>query len=262
MKRIGCTFVISLATLAGCAELDSSSTEQESHTWGSYHWARTSNPFTLKVGDNLTGAWPSYLPTSVTDWSKSTVLDLTKVAGGSTTKRCTATTGRVEVCNDAYGNNGWLGIASISISGSHITAGTVKLNDTYYASATYNTPAWRNLVMCQEIGHTFGLAHQDENFSNANLGTCMDYTNLPSTNQHPNTHDYDLLQTIYAHLDSSTTVGLAASVDAEHEAGDSPAEWGELVSDLAGEGRDTYVRATGKGEFVLTHVSWVPPNPQ
>jgi hypothetical protein len=40
--------------------------------------------------------------------------------------------------------------------------------------------------MCQEVGHTFGLDHQDENFNNTNLGTCMDYTNDPSTNQHPN----------------------------------------------------------------------------
>ena len=23
------------------------------HSWGGYHWARTSNPFTLKVGDNV-----------------------------------------------------------------------------------------------------------------------------------------------------------------------------------------------------------------
>ncbi len=33
--------------------------------------------------------------------------------------------------------------------------------------------------MCQEIGHDFGLDHQDENFNNPNLGTCMDYTNDP-----------------------------------------------------------------------------------
>ena len=64
--------------------------------------------------------------------------------------------------------------------------------------------------MCQEVGHTFGLDHQDENFNNANLGTCMDYTNDPSTNQHPNKHDYDELITIYSHLDSTTTVGAIA----------------------------------------------------
>jgi hypothetical protein len=27
------------------------------HWWGGYHWARTSNPFTLKVGDNVSSTW-------------------------------------------------------------------------------------------------------------------------------------------------------------------------------------------------------------
>jgi hypothetical protein len=31
------------------------------HSWGGYHWARTSNPFTLKVGDNVSSAWDTYL---------------------------------------------------------------------------------------------------------------------------------------------------------------------------------------------------------
>jgi len=134
------------------------------HSWGGYHWARTSNPFTLKLGDNVTAAWDSTLITTSSDWSQSTVLDTTIVAGQSK-GRCRATSGRVEVCNSTYGNNGWPGLASISITGgTHIEQGTVKLNDTYFNTATYNTTAWRNLVMCQEVGHMFGLAHQDEAF--------------------------------------------------------------------------------------------------
>ncbi|MEO7803126.1 MAG: hypothetical protein ABIS18_01405 [Actinomycetota bacterium] len=177
------------------------------HSWGSYHWARTSNPFELKLGDNLTSAWDSYLATASADWTNSAVLNTTIVAGNAgNVKRCNVTPGRVEVCNSTYGANGWLGIAGISLSAGHIAAGYVKLNDTYFNTSTYNTPAWRQMVMCQEIGHTFGLDHQDENFNNANLGTCMDYTNLPASNQHPNQHDYDQLATIYNHLDSSTTI--------------------------------------------------------
>ncbi|MBI1895150.1 MAG: hypothetical protein HYS04_01245, partial [Acidobacteria bacterium] len=53
--------------------------------------------------------------------------------------------------------------------------------------------------------------HQDEDFNNPNLGTCMDYTSNPSSNQHPNQHDYDQLELIYAHLDSTTTVGQAVN---------------------------------------------------
>ena len=61
----------------------------------------------------------------------------------------------------------------------HITQAITKLNDTYFNTAAYNTPAWRRLVTCQEIAHNFGLDHQDEAFDNPNLGLCMDYTSDP-----------------------------------------------------------------------------------
>ena len=226
------------------------------HSWGNYHWARTSNPFTLKLGDNVSSVWDPILKTTSSDWSKSTVLDTTIVAGHVSTKnlkRCPATTGMVEVCNTTYGNNGWLGVAQIWASGDHITQGTVKLNDTYFNTSTYNTTAWRNLVSCQEVGHTFGLAHQDENFNNANLNTCMDYTNSPDSNQHPNQHDYDQLVTIYSHLDSTTTV---ASMPAGFANADVHAQvnWGEKVSD---NGKSAlFVRDFGDGYKIFTFVIW------
>lgn len=93
------------------------STAQANHSWGSYHWARTGNLFTLKLGDNLSTAWESYMATASSDWSSSSVLDTTVVAGLSNPKNCRATTGRVEVCNSKYGKNGWLGIAQVWVSG-------------------------------------------------------------------------------------------------------------------------------------------------
>lgn len=239
------------------------------HSWGGYHWARTSNPFTLKVGDNVNATWDAYLDTAIGDWTQSTVLNMTKVAGSvSNLKRCSPPAGRVEVCNASYGNNGWLGIAGISVTGgTHITQGYVKLNDTYFNTAQYNTPAWRRLVSCQELGHTIGLDHQDENFSNPNLGTCMDYTNAPAgggsygpSNEYPNQHDYDELQTIYSHLDSTTTVGASvptgpsAMQDIDQEG---PGQWGRLVSGSRAEGHSTYVLDFGNGNKKITHVFWV-----
>lgn len=229
---------------------------QASHSWNGYHWARTSNPFTVQLGDNVDSKWDAYLATTSSDWSRSTVLDTTIVAGSTRPRTCKATAGRVEVCNATYGSNGWLGIASISVTGgTHITQGTVKLNDTYFNTAQYNTPAWRNLVSCQEVGHTFGLDHQDENFNNANLGTCMDYTNDPSTNQHPNQHDYDELVTIYSHLDSTTTVGAAAP-NQQPQVGNDEASWGRRVEGSRSAGHSTYVRDFGHGKFVVTFVTW------
>jgi hypothetical protein len=233
------------------------------HSWGGYHWARTSNPFTLKVGDNVTSQWDGILNTTISDWSQSTVLDLTKVTGQAT-GHCKGTSGRDEVCNGTYGQNGWLGVASISITGgTHITLGTVKLNDTYFNTSTYNTTAWRNLVSCQEVGHTLGLDHQDTNFNNANLGTCMDYTNDPSTNQHPNKHDYDELVTIYSHVDSFTTISSLIGVSplstmpvAPGDELDEPWRWGTPVA-FDGAGRaNVYVLDLGNGEKVVTRVIW------
>lgn len=224
------------------------------HSWAGYHWARTANPFTLKLGDNVDAKWDSYLVTTSSDWTGSVVLDTVIVPGSTTGKRCVATAGRVEVCNAAYGNRGWLGIASISLNGTHITQGTVKLNDTYFDTAQYNTPAWRNVVSCQEVGHTFGLDHQDENFTNADLGTCMDYSNNPVPNQHPNAHDFEQLATIYQHLDTSTTIG--AQTAAVAATGDSPAEWGRPVK-FDRQGRpNVFERIDGPGRTTVTHVFW------
>jgi hypothetical protein len=258
-------------SLVGCGEgmegltpSDSlATTEQATHSWGGYHWARTSNPFTVKLGSNVTSAWSSYLSTASTDWSKSTVLDTTVVAGAGL-RRCGAVAGRVEVCNDTYGSNGWLGLASIWLSSGHISQGTVKLNDTYYASTKYNTPAWRASVMCQEVGHTFGLAHNDEDFSTIN-GTCMDYANDPTQNQHPNAHDYDMLASIYSHLDSTTTIqttnppSAGAMIPPVLDNADERSAWGEHVATSPNGRAEIYVRQMGDWTLV-TEVTRVLPN--
>lgn len=231
------------------------------HSWGSYHWARTSNPFTLKLGDNLSSSWDPYLVTTSADWSISSVLDTTIVTGGANPKNCRATSGRVEVCNSKYGNNGWLGLAQIWVSGTHIVQGVTKVNDTYFNLTQYNTPAWKNLVMCQEVGHTLGLDHQDEIFDNTNLGTCMDYTSNPDSNQHPNAHDYEQLEAIYSHLDGFTTVqsgtqklplGQSISKGISNSDFGDRSEWGK---ELRNNGHIAlYERDFGGGNKLLTFI--------
>lgn len=237
------------------------------HSWGGYHWSRALNPFTLKLGDNVFSNWDPYLGMTSNDWSVSTVLD-TVIVPGQSKGNCQPTAGRVEVCNKTYGRNGWLGMASIWVSGSHIKQGTVKVNDTYFNTAYYNTPAWRQFVMCQEVGHTFGLDHQDVNFTNANLGTCMDYTNDPDgtlysqlDNQRPNAHDYDQLGIIYEHLDAlATSFGKKSLAPASVSDDDidtlNPAEWGKVIrSDSKGR-PSLYERDLGRGEKMFTFVIW------
>ena len=235
------------------------------HAWGPYHWARTSNPFTLQVGDNVSSVWDGYLNIAIADWNQSTVLNLSKVTGGAARPRqCRPTAGRIEVCNYRYGSNGWLGIAQIWISGDHITQATTKLNDTYFNMATYNTPEWRQFVVCQEVGHDFGLDHQDEAFDNPDLGSCMDYTSNPAANQHPNQHDYDQLVAIYAHLDTFATSGAQtlpstmppAMGQIEFE---TPAQWGRRVHANPNGRQEIYELDFGRGHKVITHVFWADP---
>ncbi|HZM93012.1 MAG TPA: hypothetical protein VFB92_06310 [Vicinamibacterales bacterium] len=236
------------------------------HSWGGYHWAREANPFTLKVGDNVSSAWDAYLDEAISDWNASEVLELSKVVGTTRPRQCRATAGRIEVCNERYGNTGWLGIAQIWLDGLHITQATTKLNDTYFTTSTYNKPAWRRLVTCQEIAHDFGLDHQDEVFDNPNLGSCMDYTNNPlgpPSNEHPNSHDFAELIDIYSHFDSTTTAGASLPKAMPPAMGhidfDTPAQWGQLVRSSRDGRVQLFELDFGRGHRVVTHVFWADP---
>jgi hypothetical protein len=197
--------LVVLAALVSIAATALVGSASANHSWGRYHWARTSNPFTIDLGNNTTSAWSSLLTTASSDWSASTVLNTRIVSSSKNRATCDATSGRVEVCNYDYGDTGWLGVAQIWIyrGGSHIAQGTVKVNDYYFSgggsSYAYNNSAEKQHVICQEIGHTFGLDHQSE--TGASLNTCMDYYHNTSASDtqstHPNQGDYDELRCIY-----------------------------------------------------------------
>jgi hypothetical protein len=239
------------------------------HRWARYHWQRAVNPLTLVVSENLSSGWVTYFNQAVNDWNASTVLSLSTASGTKDPVSCFPTLGRIEVCNAAYGNNGWLGLAQIwTTSGSHIAQAITKVNDTYFNTAQYNTSAWRRLVMCQEVGHDFGLDHQDEIFDNTNLGTCMDYTNDPDgtiygqlSNVSPNAHDYEELLNIYKHLDGTGGGGGGRGQGASgamppqaalHVPDNDQRSWGRLV---ASNGRVAhFVLDLGGGNQIHTFV--------
>ena len=236
------------------------------HSWGGYHWARTSNPFTLKVGNNVSSAWDPYLDEAIADWNASGVLHLSKVAGGTQTSSVQANGG----ANGGLQRALWqyrVARHRADLDQWHRTSPrrTTKLNDTYFNTSTYNKPAWRRLVTCQEIAHDFGLDHQDEDFDNPNLGTCMDYTSNPeSANQHPNQHDYDELEAIYAHLDSTSTIGASLPKNMPPAMGqidfDTPGQWGKLVRSSANGRVEVFEQDFGRGHKVVTHVFWADPD--
>ncbi|RZV36626.1 MAG: hypothetical protein EX272_07795 [Chromatiales bacterium] len=242
------------------------------HAWSDYHWARTTSSFDLVFVNSTTVGWDSYVSQAVSDWSASAVLNMVEDPSGSESRqvrrRCNGSDGQVRVCNLAYGNTGWLGIAGISLDANgHITTGYTKLNDTYFDQAYYDTPAWRLSVTCQELGHNVGLGHQDEDFNNQSLFSCMDYQDPPF--EFPNQHDYDQLETIYGHTDSYDSYtgggdsGGGGSCNAPPGKGCNKAGIG---SDNANNGwgislgrrgqQETFMRIDPDGTRHLVHVTW------
>ncbi|MEO8034449.1 MAG: hypothetical protein ABI837_08440 [Acidobacteriota bacterium] len=205
----------------------------DSHGWGGYHWGRVgTSPASIVVYDSTATtniAWGTQLNRAIfgdasnpnaTDrrgWNNSAVLSLSVSAAAndaSTRSSCSAVNNAVRVCNYTYGSNGWLGLASINtVSGStvHIAWGTAKMNDTYFAGGYPSTE--KRHVMCQEVGHTFGLGHTSTDGSSQN--TCMDYYQNTSssdwTSTGPNQHDFDQLA-VQAHYSGVTTKLVAAPV--------------------------------------------------
>ena len=271
--------IIRVALVAGVA-LAALTPAIANHSWSTYHWAGDGTNLRLKVNAAITSQWDTSITDAIADWNASSELVLTgPLASAANRRKCNPIAGQILVCNESYGQRGWLGIASIWLSNGHISQATTKLNDTYFNTAQYNKPEWRALVACQEIGHDFGLAHQDEAFGNYNLGTCMDYTNAPDggvvnlidygpNNRHPNAHDLGQLIAIYNHNDgfptatASTNFGIRQVGKAVSQplsslgSGDSPSEWGRAIH-KDGAGRpDVFLKDFGGGRKMITHVFW------
>jgi hypothetical protein len=259
-----------------------SSASYAEHSWGPpYHWARTTASFDLTIINSTTSDWDAYVSQDISDWSAAATLNMVEDPNGSTSskdrRRCKGGSGTVRICNLAYGANGWLGIAGISIdSNNHITTGYTKLNDTYFASSYYNHDNWKQSVTCQELGHDVGLHHQDEDFGNDSLFSCMDYQDPPF--EYPNAHDYEQLDVvIYSHTDSYDSYavpdeggggggggdggdgGCNAPPGKGCNKGESPGHnadigWG---MSLGRRGQsETFIRIDPDGTRHLTHVTW------
>ena len=261
--------VVSLAVLLAASMASTASFAD--HSWGKYKWKPASALLKLELGNNVDADWDGHLTSSTIDWNVSAFVNASIEDGTTSGAVCAINSGTVQVCNADYGNTGWLGIAQIQTSrGSTIVAGLAKLNDYYFSGVSpYNgsdNAAWELMVMCQEVAHTFGLGHQDENFYNANLGTCMDYTsdptglrgtNGPLNNEHPNQHDYDQLEAIYGGGGGGPGTGGGCNPNSPKcnpAAAGGHAEFGLLVSGHGG--IEVYEKNLGNGRKLVTQVTW------
>lgn len=228
------------------------------HSWDALHWARPSGvEVRVPVGDNVGPQWDKYLLGAVVNWNKSAVIQSPIVPGRTLPVKCQLVSGTIQVCNAAYGVTGWLGLTSVKLSNGHISAMSSKLNDSYFNTSTFNTPGWRQYVTCHELGHAYGLAHQDEDFYNPNIGSCLDLPLNVQGNEGPNAHDYDMLLTIYNHAENAIAAANGAT-SSNLEIGNSPKDWGKAIK-FDQTGRPiVFVRILSPTERILTDVIWAP----
>ena len=216
----------------------------------SYHWARKRSQFTLKVGDNVSGDWNTYLRRAISDWNKNDTVTLDKVGGGTRPQDCNPTKGRVEVCNWPYGTQkGWLGLTRLYLESGHVKAATVQLNDSFLnaPNSRYNSDIARRHTICHELGHTMGLEGHEDNRS------CMNNSQYAVFNYvSPIRRDFRELKRIYNHRDGDTTVSSASVTSEEFVA---PVPVPSVPSE--GEASETVtVQKLDNGGTVVTYIIW------
>src|SRR5215210_4028277 len=104
--RLSITVIVAAAFAALIALAAFSPPASANHSWGNYHWGRTTNSFALNLGNNLNSTWKPFLETASgqsssgapfpgADWSDSSVLDTRVVSSGKDPRKCSPTSGRV-----------------------------------------------------------------------------------------------------------------------------------------------------------------------
>lgn len=156
----------------------------------------------LEIVNALDDTWQTEFSTAISDWDNGNPDALTlKVTRADVDYNCNVIDGLQKVCSANFGETGWLGINVLQtiVASGEIVSSIAKMNEYYLRNAEYDE---RQYTMCHEIGHGFGLPHTDESFTNPSLGNCMDYTNKPEENMHPDGTNFRRLVSLYGTVQS------------------------------------------------------------
>ena len=160
---------------------------------------------TLEILNACEDKWTPYFDDRVAAWDNGMPDALTL-----TTSRvsydfdCSPVDGKVKVCNGNYGATDWEGITMTYLVNDFIQNAVSRMNDYFLDN---ENDASKYYTMCHELGHSFGLAHTDENFYNKDQGNCMDYTFRKQNNMNPGQFNFDHLVEMYGVVNPNAITG-------------------------------------------------------
>ncbi len=170
------------------------------------HWPSQTRPVKISIDDQLSPVYSQFIPRALRDWNQAAPIVVTQDGSDSI---------KVSIQNCDFGETGWVGVTQVNLNGNKIISAPVYINDHWMKTASYNNHIQQQYVVSHELGHSFGLDHQDVEFCNPNTGSVMDYAysivggtqncdgqsvNFGISNEHPNPNDIKALTDAYANI--------------------------------------------------------------
>ena len=184
------------------------------HNWDT---GLSNSGLSLTILNALDQRWYPYFIKAVTQWDNGNPDCLTlSTKNVSVDHSCSRVDGVLKVCNNNFGQTGWLGINEIvtTTATNLVVSSVAKMNEYYLQNADLYQ---KQYTMCHEMGHGFGLPHTDENFYNKDLGNCLDYTIHPWVNMQPAKMNFNRLKTMYGVVPG--TSGSSSSSSSRNSSG-------------------------------------------
>jgi len=168
-RRFGLGLLVTGLAAANLAlVLDEAPSQSGTKWWNNYHWDKS----TVRILVNTTSASRTPSLRAANAWG---VTDLNI--------RSSSEHSDISLFDGNYGDNGWRGLASPWVNGNgEFTHCHARLNRYYTSPPAGKTTAWRwEGTYCMELGHCFGLAHDQTKGCMNGFAMNGGYANTPST---------------------------------------------------------------------------------